>query len=76
MRWMWEKATEDRREGRKGGEWWSDGGEGRGKRGRGSDVETDRTKAGKEKASKYNDTIIKYKRRDTYYGDYGSFPYI
>lgn len=25
---------------------------------------------------KYNDTIIKYKRWDTYYGDYGSFPYI
>lgn len=26
--------------------------------------------------NKYNDTIIKYKRWDTYYGDYGSFPYI
>lgn len=25
---------------------------------------------------KYNDTIIKYKRWNTYYGDYGSFPYI
>ena len=25
---------------------------------------------------KCNDTIIKYKRWDTYYGDYGSFPYI
>ena len=25
---------------------------------------------------KYNGAIIKYKRWDTYYGDYGSFPYI
>lgn len=25
---------------------------------------------------RYNDTIIKYKRWNTYYGDYGSFPYI
>lgn len=25
---------------------------------------------------RYNDTIIKYKRWNTYYSDYGSFPYI
>lgn len=29
-----------------------------------------------EGRKKYNDTIIKYKRWNTYYGDYGSFPYI
>lgn len=35
----------------------------------------ERHHAGKEE-KKCNDTIIKYKRWDTYYGDYGSFPYI
>lgn len=49
-----------------------------GERGRHGKVEKERRKG--EKAScrkkKYNDTIIKYKRWDTYYGDYCSFPYI
>ena len=35
-----------------------------------------RGKKASRRKKKYNDTIIKYKRWDTYYGDYGSFPYI
>lgn len=33
-------------------------------------------RGGGEGRKKYNDTIIKYKRWNTYYGDYDSFPYI
>lgn len=41
--------------------------------GKGEEEGGKRHRAGEEK---YNDTIIKYKRWNTYYGDYGSFPYI
>lgn len=54
--------------------------DGKEQRGRYGKVEKGGKKAscrgGGEGEKNYNDTIIKYKRWNTYYGDYGSFPYI
>lgn len=70
--WMSESVNEVdgmRRSDRKGGGF-GEGGRGGGRRG------GRRKKASRRGEKKYNGAIIKYKRWDTYYGDYGSFPYI